>query len=313
MIIEGFDSRLFEGRNIFLVCGNSFDRLGFSDEIKRLDPVRFGGFTPNPKYEEILEGVDLFKRSGCDAILAVGGGSAIDAAKCMKFYSKSSAELIAIPTTSGSGSEATHFAVMYRDGVKQSVSHESLLPGIAILEPSALFSVPEYTRKATMLDALCHAIESYWSKRATDESRELAAEAVGQILKHKDSYLENESTGNLGMLRAANLAGQAINITTTTAAHAMCYQLTGLYGLAHGHAAALCLQEIWKANKADVPGITVDEFEQLFEELGLAHPVRKSDRDMEILASSVNAERLGNNPVDLDKETIRQIYERIVR
>ena len=316
MILEGFEKnkKILDNKKLFLVCGRSFDKLAFADDIKKLNPVRFGNFRPNPLYEEVLDGVDLFNKSECDTILAVGGGSAMDVAKSIKYYSKSNAEIIAIPTTSGTGSESTHFAVIYRDGVKQSVADLSLLPDIVILEPSTLKNVPEYTRKATMLDALCHAIESYWAKKATEESKAIAVSAISQVLANKESYLANEISGNAGMLKAANLAGQAINLTTTTAGHAMCYKITSLFGFAHGHAAALCLPEVWKINKTEIPGITLDEFIELFEGLNLDYPVSEiREKDLDVLVESVNPQRLGNNPVALDKDTIRQIYERIIR
>lgn len=316
MILEGFEKNkeILDNKKLFLVCGRSFDKLAFADDIKKLNPVRFGNFRPNPLYEEVLDGVDLFNKSECDTILAVGGGSAMDVAKSIKYYSKSNAEIIAIPTTSGTGSESTHFAVIYRDGVKQSVADLSLLPDVVILEPSTLENVPEYTRKATMLDALCHAIESYWAEKATEESKAIAASAIGQILANKESYLANEISGNAGMLKAANLAGQAINLTTTTAGHAMCYKITSLFGFAHGHAAALCLPEVWKINKTEIPGITLDEFIELFEGLNLDYPVSETrEKDLDVLVESVNLQRLGNNPIALDKDTIRRMYERIIR
>ena len=316
MILEGFEKnkKILDNKKLFLVCGRSFDKLAFAEDIKKLNPVRFGNFRPNPLYEEVLDGVDLFNKSECGTILAVGGGSAMDVAKSIKYYSKSNAEIIAIPTTSGTGSESTHFAVIYRDGVKQSVADLSLLPDIVILEPSTLKNVPEYTRKATMLDALCHAIESYWAKKATEESKAIAVSAISQVLANKESYLANEISGNAGMLKAANLAGQAINLTTTTAGHAMCYKITSLFGFAHGHAAALCLPEVWKINKTEIPGITLDEFIELFEGLNLDYPVSETrEKDLDVLVESVNPQRLGNNPVALDKDTIRQIYERIIR
>ena len=315
MIYKGFDKNksLLEGRRLFLVCRGSFDRLEIAEYIKSLNPVRFSDFTPNPKMEEVMAGVDAFKASGCDTFLAVGGGSPIDVAKCIKHYSGSDAPLIAVPTTSGTGSESTHFAVVYENGNKLSVAAPNLLPDIAILEPSPLKNVPEYTRKATMLDALCHAIESHWAKKATDESRAYAEQAIALILKYKDAYLANEDEGNAGMMEAANLAGQAINISTTTAAHAMCYKITSLYGFQHGHAAAICLPEVWKHIDA-APGITRNEFAALISELGMEYPVSENyEQDIETLAGSVNVQRLSNNPVPFDKAQLAAMYRNIVR
>ena len=184
LILRGFEENkeILKGRRIFLVCRGSFDRLDLAPYINELDPVRFSGFTPNPKMEEVMDGVEVFKASGCDTILAVGGGSPIDVAKCIKKYSESDAPIIAIPTTSGTGSESTHFAVVYENGNKLSVAAPDLLPDIVILEPATLKNVPEYTRKATMLDALCHAIESHWAKKATPESKGYAEKAIEDSL-----------------------------------------------------------------------------------------------------------------------------------
>ena len=315
MIYHGFEENkeLLKGHRLFLVCRGSFDRLDIADYIKSLGPVRFSGFTPNPKMEEVMDGVDAFRASDCDTILAVGGGSPIDVAKCIKHYSDSDAPIIAIPTTSGTGSESTHFAVVYENGVKKSVAAPELLPETVILEPSTLRNVPEYTRKATMLDALCHAIESHWAKKAAPESRKIAEDAIRLIKKNKDGYLSNTDEGNAGMMEAANLAGQAINITTTTAAHAMCYKITSLYGFQHGHAAAICLPEVWKHIDDDA-GITRDEFIALIDELGMEYPVSDDKAaDIEVLADSVNLQRLSNSPVAFDREQLIEMYRNIIK
>ena len=315
LIYRNFEENkgLLEGRKLFLVCRGSFDRLDIAEFINSLEPVRFSGFTPNPKMEEVMDGVEAFKASGCDTILAVGGGSPIDVAKCIKHYSESEAPIIAIPTTSGTGSESTHFAVVYENGKKLSVAAPNLLPDIVILEPSTLRNVPEYTRKATMLDALCHAVESHWAKKATDESREYAEKAIALIKANKDAYLANEDAGNAGMMEAANLAGQAINISTTTAAHAMCYKITSMYGFQHGHAAAICLPEVW-AHIDDNAGITRDEFIDLINELKMEYPVSKDPAaDIEQLADSVNLQRLSNSPVPFDRDQLVQMYRNIIR
>lgn len=315
MIYRGFEENksLLDGKRLFLVCRGSFDRLDIADYINSLDPVRFSGFTPNPKMEEVMDGVEVFKTADCDTILAVGGGSPIDVAKCIKKYSGSDAPIIAIPTTSGTGSESTHFAVVYENGNKLSVAAPDLLPDTVILEPSVLKNVPEYTRKATMLDALCHAIESHWAKKATEESKVLAERAVALVLKYKDAYLANEDEGNAGMMEAANLAGQAINITTTTAGHAMCYKITSMYGFQHGHAAAVCLPEVWK-HIDDNAGITREEFCGLLSELGMEYPVSTTPaEDIEKLADSVNLQRLSNNPVMFERAQLIEMYRNIVK
>ena len=173
-----------------------------------------------------------------------------------------------------------------------------------------------------MLDALCQAIESWWSKKATPESIEYSQKAIKLILDNMDGYLKNENEGNMNMLIAANLAGRAINITTTTAPHAMSYKMTSLYRLPHGHAVALCLPKVWRymKNYDDIAKALGQQnyeeailfFEQLLQTLQILPPKNVNSDDLDILTNSVNTQRLDNNPVRLEKDTIRRLYEEVL-
>ena len=317
-----YDRSVFEllrGKKALLVCDSAYDGFGLRLPC---ECVRFDDFTANPLYEDALKGARLLKRSGCDFLVAVGGGSSIDTAKCIKYYSRQELPLLAIPTTAGTGSEATHFAVCYRDGEKRSVADERLLPDYVALLPGMLITLPLYQRKCTMLDALCHAIESWWSRKATAESVVFSKTAIKLIFDSMDGYLGNTDEGNRVMLLAANAAGQAINLTTTTAPHAMSYKLTSLYGLPHGHAAALCLPKVWRymrgfediAAALGVQGCAgaVSFFEDLLKTLELYPPKNIGAEDFDILAGSVNAQRLRNHPVLMERETIKSLYKEIL-
>ncbi len=247
---------------ILCVCGRSCQKLPILNKVLDMgfEIVFFDDFSPNPDISSAVAGIRVYRKQGCDGILAVGGGSAMDIAKCIKLYIHADLErpligqvqedtgvtLAAIPTTAGTGSEATRFSVVYYQGDKQSVTHDSIIPDYVLLEPSVLRELPDYQRKVTAFDALSHAIESYWSVNSTDESKEYSREAIRLILDNYKGYLCNDEEGNANMLRAANMAGRAINITQTTAGHAMSYKLTSLYGLSHGHAVAICLIPLWK-------------------------------------------------------------------
>lgn len=256
---------------LFLVVDSSYPFLNIRETIESLPVsgrVLFSDFTPNPLYEQVCKGIELLKTSGCDSILAVGGGSAIDVAKCIKLAvlaEEGSAALIpplvsrrlpidgekipfiAIPTTAGTGSESTHNAVMYYEGAKQTVTSDGVLPDYAILEPSVLKTLPLYQKKCTMMDALCQGIESWWSVNSTEESYEYSRRAVELIMENWRKYIfENEDEAAAQIMLAANYGGRAIHITQTTAAHAMSYKITSLYKLPHGHAVAVCLPQIWK-------------------------------------------------------------------
>ena len=345
-------------RKLFLVIDSSYPFLNIKDAIEALpvvEKVKFSDFTPNPLYEQVCNGIELLKTSQCDTILAVGGGSAIDVAKCIKLAVLAKEDnaaiipplvsqrlpidgakipFIAIPTTAGTGSESTHNAVMYYEGVKQTVTNDGVLPDYAILEPSVLKTLPIYQKKCTMMDALCQGIESWWSVNSTEESYGYSRKTVELIIANWRKYIfENDAVAAAQIMLAANYGGRAINITQTTAAHAMSYKITSLYHFPHGHAVAVCLPKIWKymignldryidsrgmkyleqifnnisfAMGCNNPIEAITLFEDMMQELKLGNPVSENlSFDILLLASSVNPVRLKNTPVELSEKAIR--------
>lgn len=341
-------------RRIFLVGGGSLSYLRINDHLKKLETcgrasfTRFSDFTPNPEYGSVVEGVNRFRAADCEAIIAVGGGSAMDVAKCIKLYAKMNPHqdylkqeikendipLMAVPTTAGSGSEATRFAVVYHQNEKLSISNESIIPGTVLMDPGVLLTLPAYQKRSTMLDAVCHAVEAYWSVKSTPVSHRLSACAIEKILENKDGYLANDEEANAAMLEAAYIAGQAINIAQTTAGHAMCYKLTSTYRIAHGHAAALCVSQLWPYMLSHMKDCIDSRgkayLKEMFRKLGgimggntaeygaekfniflasLDMPRFKvKESDIAMLTSSVNLVRLKNNPVRLDNKAIESMY-----
>lgn len=342
--IEHLSEAFTGNEKILLVCGGSYRHLPVRDDIEKVIGGRyviFDQFTPNPRHEEVDKGVELILSEKCDAILAVGGGSAMDVAKCIKFDAKLKVPIVAIPTTAGSGSESTRFSVIYFEGAKQSIADDGIIPDVAILEPKVLRTLPLYQKKCTMLDALCHAIESWWSVNSNERSIELAREAVRLVMDNSRGYIfDNTAEAAEEIMRASNFAGQAINITQTTAAHAFSYKLTSLYNLPHGLAVAVCLPEIWQymlsnmdkcvdsrgadylkdtfsdiagelgaATAADAIGI----FRAMLAMLDLKNPVSASkQQDLDITSTSVNPVRLKNNPVAIDEKAARSIYDKVI-
>ncbi len=343
-----------ESKHYMLVCDSSFPFLPIKDVFDT--DILFDQFTPNPLYEQVCKGVELFNTNQCDAIVAIGGGSTIDVAKCIKLFCKmdsslnylqqgtkdSGVPLIAIPTTAGTGSESTQYAVIYFEGKKQSITHESIIPEYAILEPALLKTLPLYQKKCTMMDALCQGIESWWSVNSTNESKTYSKTAVELIITHWKRYiLENDKEAAEQIMLAANYSGKAINIAQTTAAHAMSYKITSLYGLPHGHAVAVCLPEIWLFMMKNI-NLCIDTrgeeyltgiFQQIAEALGfssiiqacdflhsllaaldLHYPIsRNRDEDLEILTHSINPVRLKNNPVSISEDIAYRLYNKILK
>ncbi|MBR2702484.1 MAG: phosphonoacetaldehyde reductase [Erysipelotrichaceae bacterium] len=303
----------------------------------------FSEFQPNPLFENVREGVRIFRENRCDCLIAIGGGSAIDVAKCIKLfelmadeldfleqkYVSTEVPLIAIPTTCGTGSEATRFAVIYYQGVKQSINSTMIIPNQILLLPELIKTLPDYQKKATMLDALSQAIESYWSVNSTDESKEYSRKAIPLILNNYQKYLENDETAIKNMQLAAYYAGEAINSSQTTAAHAMSYKITSLYHIPHGHAVAMCLMPIWEymlTDKAeiidprgreyylqtmqeihDLLGGGLETYKAVYKSLNIDRKLDNPD-DLDVLVKSVNTTRLKNHPVLLTDNIIRELY-----
>ena len=353
-------------KKLFLVVDSSYPFLNIKKDIETLGTVKvlFSDFTPNPQYEQVCKGIDSMKAEHCDSILAVGGGSAIDVAKCIKLAvlakegkstlipplvstrvecDGSKIPFIAIPTTAGTGSESTHNAVMYYDGNKQTVTNDGVLPDYAILEPSVLKTLPLYQKKCTMMDALCQGIESWWSVNSTEESYEYSRKTIELIVANWREYIfKNDDLAAANIMLAANYGGRAINITATTAAHAMSYKITSFYKFPHGHAVAVCLPEIWEymighmdkcldkrgqdhlngvfndiahTMGAETPTKAIVLFRNIMKDMELSSPQTEHGRrssDLDVLSSSVNPVRLKNNPIELDYAAIRSLYETIV-
>ena len=338
-----------------VVCGDYFtgtDLHRYLDSIG-VEYELFTDFQPNPLYEEAVAGVGLYRSFSADLIVSIGGGSAIDVAKAIKLYLAmdpsrpfidqefvfSPVRHISIPTTAGTGSESTRYSVLYYDGVKQSITHDSAVPDYVVLDPSLLTTLPAYQKSATMLDAFSQAIESYWSVNSTPLSKSYSRQSIELFLSAYESYLGGSPSATSAMMKASNLAGKAINITQTTAPHAMSYKLTSLYGLAHGHAVALCVPAVWRymidhtADTVDPRGSgylskifeelslmlggtsavdAVDAYQAIVSFAGLSLPDTANSDDAPLLSASVNPTRLGNSPVSLTSHVLEQLYREIL-
>ena len=313
----------------------------------------FTDFQPNPDYNSAIHAAGVFKSQHCDFMLAIGGGSTIDIAKCARRFAcmdlpkdclvqvpkENAAKMLAIPTTAGSGSEATHFAVLYRNNQKYSVSDDNMLPDYVVLNPDFLEGMPIYQKKSCFLDALCQAVESWWSLKANEESIAYSQKAISLLLKNYKNYfslcvnnnnhiIDKEIYANV--LLGAHYAGKAINVTTTTAAHAMSYGITKKIGLAHGHAVALCMVQVWQnlleSNNRNLDNVlnnisrafncvtkkdALVKFKLILTELKMSVPRLTANHDIQQLAETVNIQRLGNHPVPLNINELRLMYENI--
>lgn len=330
-------------RKYLLVTGHSFQYSQLKKEVEniQISHIHFDDFTSNPLHKDIDKGTSIFIKENCDAIVGIGGGSALDVAKCIKLDSGRDIPLIAIPTTAGTGSESTQYIVAYRNGEKESLGNLHVVPNYVIFEPSVLGALSDYQKKSTLFDAFSQAIESWWSINSTEESIVYSKEAITLIMQYSKLYIQNDPVSFRPIMIAANLSGKAINITQTTAPHAMSYKLTSIFGIAHGHSVALCLPVVWdymnnhfekcidargsdylkcvftsiaESMQCNTIAGAIKKYRDMIDCFGLSYPV-SADRykDVETLSSSVNPTRLKNNPIELDVSTIRSFYEEIIK
>lgn len=331
-------------QKIFLVTNkNSFLTGGVSDYIFQsligCQYHRFNNFSINPKFEELQNGIDELHEFDPDLIIGVGGGSAMDMAKLIHYMSDKSlatkddlinqplkelkSKLMLIPSTSGSGSEATQFAVVYIDGKKHSLDTPCIMPEYCIVDGVFTDKLPKNVTAYTGIDALAQAIESYWAKAATSQSQEYALEAIKLILPNLSTAVHRPTPeAREAMAKGSYYAGKAINITRTTAPHAFSYYLTTNHGYPHGHAVGVILPYLIEANDKCTDLSKIFEifevqnarelktsFISLMKDVDLYISVSEIVKtDLNEFVESVNIDRLKNNPAQLSIDEFKDLF-----
>ncbi len=346
---------LVTGRNSYSACGA---KEALDKYLNKSKVIHFYDFETNPKIEDAKRGAILARDNDVELIISVGGGSVLDIAKLIKAFINNTSKadeyvrgvdkvvdpripIVAIPTTAGSGSESTHFAVVYIDKEKFSVAHKCLLPNLVILDGELTTSASKYQKANNILDAVAQSIESSWSVSSTEKSLEISYKALKMSFKHYMDFLSNNIEASQMMLLASNLAGQAINITKTTAPHAWSYAISLHLDIPHGHAIWTTLPRIFKLHCEDriqknndsldkeklhdvmsnikkIMGIKNDnEINSFFKNFLLTLDIKESlKEDLNVsteernhLSKKVNNERMSNNPIKFSQEDINYIFQ----
>jgi alcohol dehydrogenase class IV len=347
---------LVRGKSSYTASGAEF----FIQEFFEKQPEAFFDFKTNPQLNDLEKGLKLFKKGQYKMILAIGGGSVLDMAKLISVFAHQKSNLtdlilgktqiepnytplIAIPTTAGTGSEATKFAVLYIGKTKYSVETPVMLPAYVYLSPEFTASANAYLTACTGLDAFCQAVESVWSVNATESSQKFALKAIQIIWENLPKAVsKNNKDAKNKMQEAAYLAGKAINITKTTAPHALSYAFTSYYKIPHGHAVALSLpfflefnRNVEQSNCTDSNGFEAVQnrinrilktlnlkpenaksaFIQFIESLGIQLNIAQliSNFDRSIIIENVNYMRLKNNPRMVTPETIEKFIGQSIK
>lgn len=341
--------RKHNAHHVFLVRGKgSYSSCGAESIINNAlsaancTLTEFYDFSENPKFEDMERGVQVLKECNADIIIAVGGGSVLDMSKLIRFFScykgdvtdkcfEKIAELlplITMPTTAGTGAEATHFSVVYKDKVKYSAEHDDMLPDYAIIYPPFTYGNPKYLTACTGFDALAQAIEAFWNLNATDES-DIYAEKAIKLLWPNLPKVVNNPTEELrdNVSEGSYWAGRAINITKTTAPHAFSYPFTTYYGYPHGHAVALTFPFFIRLNCGKYNS-DKERIQRLLEVLNIKYDVvqevlqryvytigliKHSNEKVNatLIHQNINFDRLKNNPVFINQSIFNDCIKTI--
>ncbi|MBM0863503.1 bifunctional acetaldehyde-CoA/alcohol dehydrogenase [Staphylococcus epidermidis] len=273
---------------VMIVCDPGMVNIGYTDIVEQVLRRRenqpqikvFNEVEPNPSTHTVYKGLDMFINFQPDTIIALGGGSAMDAAKAIwmffehpetsffgakqkfldirkrtyKITKPKNAKFICIPTTSGTGSEVTPFAVITdsETHVKYPLADYALTPDIAIVDPQFVLSVPKDVAADTGMDVLTHAIESYVSVMASDYTRGLSLQAIKLTFDYlKSSVQENDKHSREKMHNASTMAGMAFANAFLGISHSIAHKIGGEYGIPHGRTNAILLPHVIRYNAID--------------------------------------------------------------
>lgn len=345
------------GDNCLLVTGRGFaERSGYLNTVAAilkesgLRVAVFNKVEPNPSIETVYRGAEEGRRNSCNLVVAFGGGSTMDAAKGIAFLLKSNARLeesfapsevgealpiVAVPTTCGTGSEVTRYAVITSTWKrrKEVLLGNPLTPSVALADADLLNSLPRELAAYTGFDALSHAVEACLSKESTPLSNFFAVEAMRTILVSIVEAVEGMPEARENMLYASMLAGIAINCAGTVAIHGMGYYLTNYHDVHHGLANGVLLPHILRfelkrgcerleevakrLGLEDGEGL-VEMIESIAEKVGLpknlyVFGITESELDSMVKDASSYKRNLDKHPSPLTPEDIRIIYSEALK
>ena len=288
----GYAARRLGARRPLVVTDPGLVAAGWLDALLRhlreagLDPVVWHDLTPNPKDHEVAAGHEAYREHGADVLVALGGGSCIDAAKGIAILATNGGDvldyvgvdrvarpippLLMIPSTAGTGADVSQFCIVTDSvrRVKVTIMGRALVPDLSIIDPHLLTTMPQELTAATGLDALTHGIEAYVSLAHNPLADLHALHAVGLVTRHlRASVLQPADAGARdGMAQASLSAGLAFTHAILGATHAMSHQVGGLLDAPHGVVNAVLLPHVIRYNASAAP----ERFGALARAAGLA-------------------------------------------
>lgn len=333
---------------IMVVAGNHVENA-YLQQLKEHLPIKaiFTNISPNPDVEQVDECAGQIREENIDGVIAIGGGSVLDLAKaagCVadtndsirvyygtgKVLPIGKIPVIAIPTTSGTGSEVTSVSVLTdrKNGKKNPVGSEGLYPKYAVVDWELTKSMPPYVTACSGIDVLCHAVEAFWSIGHQPITDVLAIDAIKTVFEYLPIafHQPDDDIAREKMSEAALLAGLAFGIPKTTGSHACSFPLTNIYNIPHGEACALTLDYFLDYN-AQFPESRIDvlvkalgmnnsrELSQAIKQLKKELKLRCDLIDLSLTKEKIEElvvlsqhPNLKNNPVDISEEVLREMY-----
>ena len=239
-------------QRLFVVSDPFFAQNGTAAQIAAHSPASerkiYSGVAPDPTVQQVAAGTAQLKAFAPDTVVALGGGSALDCAKAMVYFSGLDVTFVAIPTTSGSGSEVTDFAILTHDGLKHPLIDEKLRPQVAILDSDLLKALPPKLIADTGFDVLSHALEAGVATQASAITDALASHAFSQALSALPRSYGGDVSVRLTMHTASAMAGMAFTQAGLGLCHAMSHTLGGMFHLPHGRLNAILLPAVVTVN-----------------------------------------------------------------
>lgn len=353
------------GTKVFLVTDETMQKIGTSEKIEKvltgagLTVTTFAQVEPEPSVETVDKAVALAKEHGCDVVVGLGGGSCMDVGKAVSVLVRNEGSAgkyqglglvknkgipkIVIPTTAGTGSEATFTAVLIRlsDGVKGGINDDKLYVDAAFLDPELTMSLPPSMTANSGMDAFAHAMESYTSVQASPFSELFSVAAMKRIGKYLRRAVLNghDMEARSEMLLASFLAGQGLALAGVTACHALSYPLGGMFHVSHGLSNALLLPYVARYNALAAPEkfAKVTEFlggstdsmtlrdaalsaagllDQMIDDIGVPHKMSELGKNIkpenfpEMAQKAMAVSRpMANNPRPMDQKNCIALYK----
>lgn len=334
----------------------SFFKNGLAEKLvnenSSVITATFGDLSPNPDVTEVDDCAGVIRKNQIDFVVALGGGSSMDCAKaasCValtkdsirKYHGTgvpmpaSHLPLIAIPTTSGTGSEVTCVSVLtdHANGKKAPINSDSFYPCAAIIDPTLTMTMPPHMTASTGVDVLCHALEGFWSKGHQPICDALALHASRLVFQYLESAYHNgkDEEAREKMSEASLIAGLAFTLPKTTSSHACSFPLTNLYHIPHGEACGLTLDYFIRVNAAGEGGKRIEDFakklgfkdatamalrvHQMKIEMGLRcdlKDLKLTEDQITDLVRISHHPNLLNNPVEITDDILNEMYHSMV-